>query len=228
MKTKKVFYSELAWVFGIIILAVGTSLMEQANFGMSMVVAPAYIIHLKVSQLLPWFSFGMSEYLFQGVLIILTVIFVRRFKKGYLFSFVTAVIYGFVLDAFMWAVSFIPAATDALRVIYYLLGMVLCSTGVALLFHTYIAPEAYELLVKEISGKYKKSISVVKTVYDCCSCLVGVVMSFSFFGLWEFEGVKLGTVFCALINGFLIGRISKLINSCFIFKDRFNLRKIFE
>ena len=228
METKKVFYSEFAWVLGIIILAVGTAFMEQANFGMSMVVAPAYIIHLKVSEFLPWFSFGMSEYLFQGVLIILTVIAVKGFKKGYLFSFVTAVIYGLVLDACIWAVSFVPASTDLLRWIYYFLGMVLGSTGVALLFHTYIAPEAYELLVKEISGKYNKKISVVKTVYDCCSCLVGVVMSFSFFGLWEFEGVKLGTVFCALINGFLIGRISKLINSCFIFKDRFNLRKMFE
>ena len=228
METKKVFYSELAWVFGIIILAIGTALMEQANFGMSMVVAPAYIIHLKVSEYFPWFSFGMSEYLFQGVLIILTVIAVKRFKKGYLFSFVTAVFYGFVLDACIWGVSFIPASTDALRWVYYFLGMLLCSVGVALLFHTYIAPEAYELLVKEISEKYNKKISIVKTVYDCCSCLVGIVMSFSFFGLWEFEGVKLGTVFCALVNGYLIGMISKFINRIFIFRDRFSLRKMFQ
>ena len=228
METKKVFYSELAWVLGIVILAIGTSLMEQADFGMSMVVAPAYIIHLKVSEFLPWFTFGMSEYLFQGVLIILTVISVKRFKKGYLFSFVTAVIYGLVLDACIWAVSFVPASTDLLRWIYYFLGMVLCSTGVALLFHTYIAPEAYELFVKETAERYGKSISVVKTAYDCCSCLIGVVMSFSFFGLWEFEGVKLGTVFCALVNGYLIGMISKFINRIFIFRDRFSLRKMFQ
>jgi uncharacterized membrane protein YczE len=50
MQTKKVFSSELAYLFGILILALGTAFMEKADFGMSMVVAPAYLIHLKISQ----------------------------------------------------------------------------------------------------------------------------------------------------------------------------------
>ena len=62
MKTKKVFFSEIAYVLGIIILALGTALMERADFGLSMVVAPAYLLHLKISQYITVFSFGMSEY----------------------------------------------------------------------------------------------------------------------------------------------------------------------
>ena len=46
MNGKKVFYSELAYVFGMVILALGTAMMELADFGMSMVVAPAYLVHL--------------------------------------------------------------------------------------------------------------------------------------------------------------------------------------
>ena len=38
---KKTFYSELAYFIGIAVLALGTAMMEQADFGMSMVVAPA-------------------------------------------------------------------------------------------------------------------------------------------------------------------------------------------
>ena len=45
---KKTFYSEYAYIFGILFLALGTALMEKADFGMSMVVAPAYILHLKI------------------------------------------------------------------------------------------------------------------------------------------------------------------------------------
>ena len=56
---KRTFYSELAYVFGIIFLAFGTALMERADFGMSMVVAPAYIIHLKLVRIWPFFSFGI-------------------------------------------------------------------------------------------------------------------------------------------------------------------------
>ena len=46
MKTKRVFYTELAYAIGITVLALGTALMERADFGMSMVVAPAYLLHL--------------------------------------------------------------------------------------------------------------------------------------------------------------------------------------
>ena len=43
-KKKPVFYTELAYIAGIITLAVGTAFMAQADFGVSMVVAPAYIV----------------------------------------------------------------------------------------------------------------------------------------------------------------------------------------
>ena len=219
MKEKKIFYTELAYVVGIIALAFGTSLMEKAEFGMSMVVAPAYLVYLKVSDTLSWFTFGMAEYCLQALLIVILSLALRRFKIKFLFSFCTAVVYGFVLDFFMWLVKGIPSEGWIMRCVLFVLGLLLCSAGVAFLFHTYIAPEAYELVVKEISDTYNKKISRVKTVYDCTSCLIAVVLSFVFFGLWHFEGVKLGTVFCALVNGWIIGRISVFLENRLEFKD---------
>lgn len=46
---KKIFYTELSYVMGIIILSMGTAFMEHAEFGLSMIVAPAYLLHLKIS-----------------------------------------------------------------------------------------------------------------------------------------------------------------------------------
>lgn len=225
---KKTFYTEAAYLFGIIILAFGTVLMEKADFGMSMVVAPAYIIHLKVSEYLSFFTFGMAEYLFQAFLIIILSVSLLKFKISYLYSFVTALFYGFVLDGMMLLFSLIPLDNMCFKVVCYTLGMIICSLGVSLLFHTYISPEAYELFVKEISQKFKIDINKCKTVYDCTSCSVGVILSFVFFGLWHFEGVKWGTILCALLNGFLIGVITKILEKHFTFKDRFPLRKFFE
>lgn len=227
MKQKRVCLTEMAYVLGILILAAGTALMELADFGMSMVVAPAYLLHLKVSQVVPAFSFGMSEYVLQAVLLIALGAVMRRFRMSYLFSFVTAVIYGFTLDLAIFAASALPCPGILWRCAYYVLGMVLCSLGVAFLFHTYIAPEAYELVVKEISAKTGARLDRVKTVYDCCSCALGVALSFAFFGFGHFEGVKAGTIFCALINGFLIGRISLALENAFDFKDALPLRGLF-
>ncbi|MBR6084887.1 MAG: hypothetical protein IKP61_04660 [Spirochaetales bacterium] len=224
---KRTFYSELAYVFGIIFVAFGVAFMEMVDFGVSMVVAPAYILHLKLSETWSFFTFGMAEYTLQAVLLIVMMLVLRKFKLSYLFSFVTAVIYGFVLDLCMSAVSGIPHETMMARILYYALGMVLCAIGISLFFHTYIAPEVYELFVKEVSAKFNVEIHRFKTGYDICSCLVGVILSFCFFGLWVFRGVRWGTIVCALINGSIIGLCSKFFDRFFIFKDGLNLRKYF-
>lgn len=220
------FYTEAAYFAGLAFLAFGTALMEAANFGVSMIVAPAYLFYLKLSPVFPFFTFGMAEYTLQTVLIIALGLVMKRFKVSYLFSFVTAVIYGLMLDGFMLLTAMFPATT-ALRIAFYILGMILCAIGVSLLFHTYIAPEAYELFVKELSAKTGSDIHRVKTIYDCISCAVGVLLSFLFFGLWHFEGVKLGTIFCALINGWLISLCSAFLEKHFVFEDRLPLREKF-
>lgn len=225
---KKKFSTEMAYFVGIIVLALGTALMERANFGMSMVVAPAYLVYLKVSEVLPWFTFGMAEYCLQALLLVLISIVMRQFKRMYLFSFVTAVFYGIVLDVWMRLIGLIPFTGIPARLIYYFVGMVACSFGVAMLFHTYIAPGAYELFVKEFSVNYKTDIGKTKTVYDCCSCLVAVILSFCFFGWMKFCGINWGTVVCALVNGSLIGGIGKWLEKKLDFTDAWKFRKFFE
>ena len=225
-KTK--FYTELAYVVGLLALAAGAALMQRADFGMSMVVAPAYLIHLKVSQFLPFFSFGMAEYTLQLVIILALALVLRRFRLSYLFSLVTAVLYGFALDGFIALMGLIPDGGFAARVIFFVVGELMVAVGVALMFHTYISPEAYELFVKELSDAHSIDIGRCKTVYDCVSCAVSIVLSFCFFGLWHFEGIGVGTVICALCNGWLIGQCSALLERRFDFCDRLALRRYFE
>ncbi len=225
---KHVFYMEIAYVLALIIMAFAAAFTEKADFGMSMVVAPAYILHLKVSEVLPWFSFGVAEYVFQGLLVLVTIAIMRRFKLSYLLSFVTAIIYGTLLDGAMAAIAALPDETFFIRVVWYVIGTVLCSFAVSLFFHTYLSPEAYELIVKEVAAKFGWDINKVKTAYDCLSTVLGVVLSFCFFGFGVFEGVKGGTVLCALINGFLIGRFTKLLERVFEFRNRFAWEKYFQ
>lgn len=223
---KKTFYSEAAYIIGLIILALGVAFTEKAAFGMSMVVAPAYLIHLKVSQYLPFFTFGMSEYVFQAVLLIVLAIVVRRFKISYLLSFVTAFIYGHILDVCMIIVGYIPLGGMAYRIFCYVFGISLGALGIAMLFHTYLTPEAYELFVKEFSDKYHTPLDKTKIVYDCCSCLLGIIFSFAFFGFGHFVGVSWGTVVCALVNGWMIGRFGNFLESRFEFRDAFKWRSM--
>ena len=219
---------ELAYVCGIVFVAMGVVLMEKADFGVSMVVAPAYLLYRWLSPTWSFVSFGMAEYALQAVLLLIMVLILRRFRLSYLFSVITAVIYGFVLDGFMALGALLPADFLWQRAIWYVLGMLFCSAGVSAMFHTYISPEVYELFVKELSGFFHVDINRFKTGYDCVSTLIGVIMSFLIFGAWHFVGVSWGTVLCALINGTIIGRFSAFYEKHWTFYDRFPWRRFFE
>ncbi len=224
---KTAFYTELAYVLGIVTIALGVAFMEKADFGVSMVVAPAYLFYLKLSQTFSFVTFGMMEYAFQAVLLLLMTLILHKFRLSYLFSFFTAVVYGFVLDGCMALVAPMSAELFAWRVVFYIIGLLLCAVGVACMFHTYISPEVYELFVKEFSASRHIEVGRVKTIYDCSSFLLAVALSFLFFGFGHFEGIKLGTVVCAVINGRLIGWISAWMDGRFAFKDALSLRKYF-
>ena len=121
--------------------------MEKADFGVSLVVAPAYLLYRWLSPAWSFVTFGMAEYCLQAMLLLAMCLLLRRFRVSYLFSFVTAVIYGFVMDAFTLLSAMLPARSVWLRAIFYVLGMLFCAAGVSAMFHTYISPEVYELFV---------------------------------------------------------------------------------
>ncbi len=224
---KPVFYTEIAYVLGLVTVAMGAALMERADFGMSMVVAPAYLLYRWLSLSLPFFTFGMAEYCLQAVLLLAMILILRRFRVSYLLSFVTAVLYGFILDGCMAAAAPLPAEVLWQRAIWYVLGLLFCAFGVSMMFHTYLSPEVYELFVKELAARFSVETSRFKTCYDCASCAVAVGMSFLIFGLWHFVGVKAGTILCALINGWTIGRFSRFFDRRFQFRDRLPWRTFF-
>ena len=113
-----------------------------------------------------------------------------------------------------------------LQIPVYIAGALLCCAGIALLFSAYLPPEAYELCVKEISSRLGRPLHTVKTIYDCCSLAVALLMSLLFFG--TIRGIGIGTVACALLYGTLIRLFQRLYSRHFCFADRFPLRQYFE
>lgn len=227
MKTKIKFYTEAAYLCGIVALALGTALMEKANLGISMVVAPAYIIYRRLSLIFPFVTFGMAEYSIQAVLLSVMVMILRKFKPSYLISFLTAVLYGFALDGCMFLIETLQVPLLLWRVFLFAFGMLLCAVGVAFMFHTYISPEVYELFVKEMSARTGISLSRFKTIYDRMSLLIGILLSFFLFGMGTFIGIGVGTVFSAVFNGKLIGYLGEKMEGFWSFEDGLPFRKYF-
>ena len=85
-------YSELVYVFAILILSFSVAMVSAADMGLSMIVAPAYIL----SQKLGFLTFGQSEYVIQAILFIMFCILLKRVKLVYFVSFLNCIVYGAV------------------------------------------------------------------------------------------------------------------------------------
>lgn len=213
--------SEVAYFAAIALLSLAVAILTAANLGISMIVAPAYLLSMKTGVL----TFGQAEYVIQAGLFIVLCIILKKFKFAYLFSFVTCLIYGIALDLWRKIPCFNPTVTEPgsmdlwLRIAMFVVGVILTAFSVALFFKTYIYPQVYDFFVKAVSDKYGIKLSVLKTIVDLTCLTSSVIMTFVFFG--EIKGIGWGTLVMALLNGAIIGFFSKLLDRTFDFRPTF-------
>ena len=198
--------AEGIFLVGTLLLALAVSILTAVDYGISMIVAPAYILHQKLTVV----TFGQGEYILQAALFLVFCLLMRRVRLVYLGSFVTCLFYGLVLDGWRALVPFFdpsvtpPGSMDwPVRVVLFVLGVLLTTFSVALLFHTYIYPQVYDFFVKGLSRRFNIPLGRIKTVFDLSMLALATAMTLLFFG--KFVGVGFGTLLMALVNGFLIG-----------------------
>ena len=216
---KPVFYTEPAWLIGLWLLAWGTALTAWADLGISMVVAPAYVLHLAMVKTWDWFSFGAGEYVLQAAVLVIMMVILRKVRLRYFLSFLAAILYGLLLELGVFLSGCVLPATPplSLQIFVYILGDLGICLGVALMMRTYLAPEVYEMFVKEIAELGNFRIGTVKTLYDCGSLLVAVILSLVLLG--RIEGVGIATVVCALVNGFIIEKCGLFFDTFWNFRN---------
>ena len=203
--------SEIVFIIANVLLALAVSVVSTADFGLSMIVAPAYILHLKIG-----ITFGQAEYVVGAILFIIFCIVVKRVKLIYFFAFLTCLFYGAVLDLFRLIPAFNPTITPPgsmdlwLRIIYFVVGELLTAFSVALSFKCYIFPQVTDFFVKGITETYALNQGKFKWGYDASMFLIALIMTLAFFG--RFEGIKFGTIILTLVNGPILALMSKLID----------------
>lgn len=67
--------SEVVYLAAIVLLAFSVAMLTSVDFGISMIVAPAYILSLVV----PSLSFGQAEYVIQAMLFVVFCVVMKTF-----------------------------------------------------------------------------------------------------------------------------------------------------
>lgn len=212
--------NEAAWMLGIILCALGVALCTKAGFGLSMIAAPTYIIHVKMTSFFSWYTQGTSEYLFQGAMLVAMCFAVRRFRLRYLLSFVTAILSGLAIDGWLFVLSG-NGTYDAMacRIIAFILGELITTLAVAFFFRTRMPLQMYELFVKEIAKRYNFSVNKVKLIYDICALCLSVALALLLNK--SLQGVGVGTIIITAVNAPLISLFGKILDKFFDFDPKF-------
>ncbi len=205
MKKFKI-YDEVIYIIALFGLTFAVAILAAADFGMSMIGAPAYIISVKFDI----FSFGEWTYLVQALLFIAFCIAMKKVKPIYFVSFVTCVIYGYILDMWCYVIPLLnpdvtaPGSMDLwLRIVMFIVGQLLTSFTVMLFLKSYIYPQVCDFFVKGLVARYKLNQVRFKLIYDMSYLVVSIVLTLVFFG--KFVGIGWGTVVIAIVTSPLIG-----------------------
>lgn len=200
----------LSYVLGLLISTLGIVFCVKANIGLSMIAATPYIYAKYFVKYFPWITQGKAEYLWNLVLIFIMALIIRKWKWKYLLSFVTAFFAGTLIDFWLFVFGATPYTNIVVQVIYFVLGTLITSFGIAFFFRTTLPIQAYELAVVEIADTYKLDVHNVKKYYDYATLILDVLLSLLLFK--GFVGVGLGTVFITLINSKCIKMFSNLLD----------------
>ncbi|NMP38572.1 MAG: hypothetical protein GX051_10730 [Clostridiales bacterium] len=224
--------SELLWLFGTVFVALGVAICSKANLGVSMIAAPAFVVYDAIAPLWSGFSVGMTEYIIQGLMLVVLCIVVRRFNWRYLLAFAVAVIYGYTLNLFLWLLGGVSFDAVWLRWVMLFIGDVITATGVACFFRTYMPLQVYELFVAELASRFNFNINKVKWSFDMTLLVLSLVLAFTLFGDvktfdWatigysSFHSIGLGTLVTTAINSPIIAFVGKGIDKIFDPSPRF-------
>lgn len=209
MKNKKIISSEMLFIIAMIMNSFTLVLMVKSNFGVSTLSS----VPLVLSSIFDQISLGTWTIIIQVIYILLMIIYVRKFKIGYLASFIVSIIFGLLVDFF--SISTMQWPSDLFyRVIYFILGLVGMGIGAAFFVLCKLPILPFDLIVRELSEYTPKSVKQIKRSVDLTSVLFS--LSMSYLVLNRIVGVGIGTIISVFLMGEIIQKVITRLNQKYI------------
>ncbi|MCB2356178.1 DUF6198 family protein [Clostridium estertheticum] len=211
MNYKKNFSSELALLLGILLNSFCVSLMVKSNFGISTISSVPFVL----SDIFSKFSFGFWNFLIQSASILILIIVTKKFKIGYLISFVIAVIFSELLDLDKVILASWPNTLNW-RVIYFVVAFFVLTYGASLFIKCKLPILPFDTFVRDMTQYLKVPVKRVKTSFDLV-CLA-ITLAFSLAMLGYIDGVGLGTILCAIFTGIITNHVCDYLEHHYSFQ----------
>ena len=208
MTKKTIKLGEASWIIGNLLCALGNCLVSKSAFGLSAIIAPAFILNRKIGFL----TVGFCEYIIQGILLVLCCIIIGKFKGKFIATICNIIFYGASFDIVNSLLSFMHPSNIASRIIVAIIGTLITGFAVAIMLRTYIPPSIYEIFVKEVAEAKGFNVNKMKLIFDASMLALSLTMMFILLGEFRFDLIGILTVISAFLNSILIAFFGKILD----------------
>lgn len=199
---------EISWIVGNILCAIGNCLVSRSAFGLSAIIAPAFILQERLNFL----TVGFCEYIIQGTLLALCCLIIGRFKTKFIATICNIIFYGACFDIVNSLLYFIQPTEILSRIIVAIIGTLITSLAVSIMLRTYIPPSIYEIFVTEVATAKRLNINNMKLIFDASMLILSLIMMFILLGKFRFDMIGILTIISAFLNSFLIAYFGKILD----------------
>lgn len=202
MERKITIPGELILAMGVLSISLAVSLMVRADFGLSIMASLPYAL----TSIFPDISFGTWNIIFQICVMIVLLAITRKFKSGYLVSFIIATIFGYVAGFFIQVMAGMPSDLWC-RFLYFAGGYLCACLGISLMVGSKVPLMINEAFLNDVSKHFHVTFRRMKTLFDISVVSLSISLPMLFLG--HLAGVGIGTIIMALITGAGVHEVSK-------------------
>lgn len=204
MKEKLKLSRLVAYVSGLMLLALGIAASVRSNLGSSPVASVPYMFNLTTG-----LELGVATILWQSFLVLLQFIILRRdFKPWILLQLITGFLFGYCNTFAGWIFSLFPAPQSiVVRGLFTCIGFVVGGFGVWLYSSSDVINMPSEGIVVVIAEKLKKPFHIIKIYFDVTSVVLAAGCCLIF--IRSLGSVGIGTVAISIMLGTMVGVYSR-------------------
>lgn len=195
------------YILGLLFLAFGVAFSVNSNLGVSPVNSLPYVVSLITET-----DMGSCVIVIFGSYILVQILLLRRnFQWINLTQMVFSTLFGYFVDFAKWVVGDFALPTYFGQLAMLAISIILVAAGVCLYMDVKLVNMPMEGMTHAIKGTLLPGLAFhdVKVIMDCVVVGIGVVLSFLFLG--RLDGIREGTVICALLVGKLMKPIKKIL-----------------
>lgn len=195
------------YILGLLFLAFGVAFSVNSNLGVSPVNSLPYVVSLITET-----DMGSCVIVIFGSYILVQILLLRRnFQWINLTQMVFSTLFGYFVDFAKWVVGDFALPTYFGQLAMLAISIILVAAGVCLYMDVKLVNMPMEGMTHAIKETLLPGLAFhdVKVIMDCVVVGIGVVLSFLFLG--RLDGIREGTVICALLVGKLMKPIKKIL-----------------